>query len=490
MPLADSETSPRIFIITGEIAAGKTTLLQALVTKLRRRFRLCGVLCQTTGRVHRSGRPATSYNFKLIPNESILPWAERRTESFSFNRKNLARAREHLQSARKTEIYLLDDIGPLELEGDGFDDVIATILKKEETGLILAVKKRCLGKVLERYRLSHNCLIYDLGQDRDPNLILQEISRRLEQRDARQIATFAVLAGLAEVGLGSVLHSLKIPLKGHFLALLQLMLLTACGNRLNGRGLYQIATIAALLKSFSPAGPRLKPMFYIFTQGALFALPSSLLNWRLATALIGAALSSTIMLLLALGFAQLQYGQAYFSMLEKALNRLLATIGAGPYGLESYLIALFLLKIGLTAGAVSIAYFSRCSFLEQQLSRLRGQTTPATAPPAMAPSPSGSWPVSARKALRDLVHPRALLPLIITSTAIIYFTQPGTTQSGVLLLRAMIVTWLGFMLIHKLNPLLLVDFLRRRGKHQFAATLNYSLAAWQQHSPSKPKRNT
>ncbi|MBN2705347.1 MAG: hypothetical protein JXR89_02775, partial [Deltaproteobacteria bacterium] len=90
-----------------------------------------------------------------------------------------------------------------------------------------------------------------------------------------------------------------------------------------------------------------------------------------------------------------------------------------------------------------------------------------------------SWQSSAGRAFCDLLRPRVLLPLALTSAAIIYFTQPGATGSGVLLLRAALVTWLGFMLIHRVNPLALVNYLRRRGSHQFAATLDYSLAVWQ-----------
>ena len=179
-----------------------------------------------------------------------------------------------MKAAGDVEVCLLDDIGPLELAGDGFDSTIRTVSGEHGPLVILVVKKRCLEDVVRCYGLSSS-EIYDLDQRQDHENIIAEICHYLENRDARNVACFSACR-LTEVGVGSVLHAVRVPFKGIFLALVQVMMMIGFGRRLNGRGLYQIAFIAALLKSFSPAGPRLKPMFYIFTQGALFALPTSI----------------------------------------------------------------------------------------------------------------------------------------------------------------------------------------------------------------------
>lgn len=90
------------------------------------------------------------------------------------------------------------------------------------------------------------------------------------------IGKFATTLSLIEIGLGSLLHSFHVPFAGVFLSLNQGFLLTRAA--LDTRALhekwlpYQISNVAAVLKSFSPAGKKLGPMLSLSMQGLLFNL--------------------------------------------------------------------------------------------------------------------------------------------------------------------------------------------------------------------------
>ncbi|MBN2332137.1 MAG: hypothetical protein JXO49_08635 [Deltaproteobacteria bacterium] len=473
----NDERATRSILITGDLATGKTTLLLQLETVLRKRYRLAGVANIASPRAHRSAMPAGGYDFRIIPSGESYSWAARRENGFDFNRQNLAVVLSRLRAVGDVEVCLLDDIGPLELAGDGFDSVIRKAAGEHGPLVILVVKKRCLEDVVRCYGLSSS-EVYDLDQRQDHEKIIAEICHDLENRDARNIAAFSVLAGLTEVGVGSVLHAVRVPFKGHFLALVQVMMMIGFGRRLNGRGLYQIAFIAALLKSFSPAGPRLKPMFYIFTQGALFALPTSIFGWHFPAMLGGAMLTSVSTVFLSLGFSLLKYGRAYFEMLETAFNRIIAAAGWGPYPLGSILLTFLLIKILLAVGITLAAYHFDFSFIERRLARIRKLVAHGGPPVELPRGRKRSWKASAVGACRDMGRIGFLVPFGITVTLICIFSNLHDGQLLVMLLRALLVTWLGFMLIRQINPLSLVHFFRQRGARGFALAMNHSLTAW------------
>ncbi len=121
-----------------------------------------------------------------------------------------------------------------------------------------------------------------------------------QQSDAAHsafIAKHAALLTIVEVGLGSLLHGLKIPLSGQFLSLNQGFLLsrsvkeasTTDKNRFLGA---QVSNVAAILKSLSPAGKKLTPMLAISAQGLLFTMGCLLLGANFGGALLGSALLS------------------------------------------------------------------------------------------------------------------------------------------------------------------------------------------------------
>ena len=104
----------------------------------------------------------------------------------------------------------------------------------------------------------------------------------------------AAQLSITEIGLGSIGHSFKIPLTGHLLSLNQLGFLLNATNqdRLPKSSVFEISAISAVLKSLSPAGPKIGPMLSIAMQGFLFWLSLTVLGANLIGQCVGAVLLS------------------------------------------------------------------------------------------------------------------------------------------------------------------------------------------------------
>jgi hypothetical protein len=100
----------------------------------------------------------------------------------------------------------------------------------------------------------------------------------------------AAQLSLIEISIGSLGHGFKIPLTGQILSLNQLAFLLNANNRdqLPTSSSFEISSIAAVMKSFSPAGQKLGPMFSIAMQGFLFWIFNSLFRKNIVGQLIGA----------------------------------------------------------------------------------------------------------------------------------------------------------------------------------------------------------
>lgn len=88
----------------------------------------------------------------------------------------------------------------------------------------------------------------------------------------QKIIFFTATFSLTEIGLGSLLHSLKVPFTGHFLSLNQAFLLSILSLQLKNKDRlagFEVSTATAILKSLAPAGKKLTPMLAISAQGLL-----------------------------------------------------------------------------------------------------------------------------------------------------------------------------------------------------------------------------
>jgi len=136
------------------------------------------------------------------------------------------------------------------------------------------------------------------------------------------VGRHSALLSLVEIGLGSLLHGLRLPLSGQFLSCNQgFLLCRAVKNapkdqktRLIGSS---ISNVAAILKSLSPAGKRLTPMLAISAQGFLFSMGTLIFGANLVGCLVGITLLSLWAFAQPLLLAYLLFGSYLFSGVQK-----------------------------------------------------------------------------------------------------------------------------------------------------------------------------
>src|SRR5688572_7807052 len=91
------------------------------------------------------------------------------------------------------------------------------------------------------------------------------------------VEKYTLLLSSSEVGLGSLLHGLHLPLAGHFLSINQSVLLTLASQESQQRKLAfcdcsLVSVLSAALKLLSPMGKKITPMIAIALQGVFYSL--------------------------------------------------------------------------------------------------------------------------------------------------------------------------------------------------------------------------
>lgn len=139
-----------------------------------------------------------------------------------------------------------------------------------------------------------------------------------------------------EIGLGSVLHSFKVPFTGHFLSLNQGFFLTRFvrtqtksvgSSRSIVRSVFEISVIASLLKSLSPAGQKLGPMLSLSMQGVMYSIGILVFGANPFGTTLGLVLLALwafvqpfITLFITFGFELVKAVQFYIERLNKDFN--------------------------------------------------------------------------------------------------------------------------------------------------------------------------
>lgn len=291
----------------------------------------------------------------------------------------------------------------------------------------------------------------------------------------------AALLSAVEVGLGSLLHALNVPLAGHALSLNQGFVLTLAARRERAGGAPAAARaatlasqVAALLKSLSPAGRKLTPMLAISAQGLLYALGIRLLGAGAAGVSLGMALLSLW------GFAQpvaigyLLYGSSLFEAAFGVWKQLAPVLGLAPRSWVAIVLAAVALKalLGIALGIAALR--ARPAQVSGYLDALARRRALRPASPAPAPSP-------ARGALRDLLSPVFLGSYALVA-AFFAFSESARAQSVWFWMRPLAAGYALFWLARRLPLGRIAERLRGRSP-ELAVALERALDS---HAPGAP----
>jgi nucleoside-triphosphatase len=152
-----------LFILSGPIDSGKTSALIQLVTQLRNSGTTVGGIL-TPKMYHNS--EFIGYDIELIRQELRLPLArlQPEPETFTLGRFYFFQSTFHsLLTELGTplpSIFILDEIGPIELNGGGFAPALPAVLNLPAT-VLLTIREQCLTEAIAHFDLQAAEIIRD-----------------------------------------------------------------------------------------------------------------------------------------------------------------------------------------------------------------------------------------------------------------------------------------------------------------------------------------
>lgn len=150
-----------IFIVSGAIQSGKTT---SLINWAKSRSDVYGIFTPIS-----EGKRV----FRIADSAEVFPMeagTEEKTPisvgKYKFSLSSFAKAVQVLNEHKDRESgwLVIDEIGPLELQGKGFDEIFREILNDEKSTLklIIVVREKVVQDVLKRYQLQdHEIHFFD-----------------------------------------------------------------------------------------------------------------------------------------------------------------------------------------------------------------------------------------------------------------------------------------------------------------------------------------
>lgn len=159
-----------VIIITGEVQEGKTTFLLELITMLGKKdismagFIARGIHEQGERKGYEledlSGGKSTVY----IMNTPSPGWS--RHGKYYFSPEGLAFGKQILKRVGKgkTDLIVIDEVGPVEMKGKGWADDIGELLQTSSAAQLWVVRKKLLKKVIRNWHIG-DTMIIDIAKD-------------------------------------------------------------------------------------------------------------------------------------------------------------------------------------------------------------------------------------------------------------------------------------------------------------------------------------
>lgn len=169
------ESNQKVYVVTGKIESGKTTLISELVNKLQTdKISVSGIYSKRIVENYMT----TGYNVVKISNEESVKFLrtkgsrdQQRIGKFYIYDGGLLAGKEELL-LNKTQIKVIDEIGKLELEGKGWCESLYQIIEDSDSNLLLSVREEVLNEVIVKFGFS-NEMIYSVNENRNDDLYLR-----------------------------------------------------------------------------------------------------------------------------------------------------------------------------------------------------------------------------------------------------------------------------------------------------------------------------
>jgi len=172
---APAGARPRVYILTGNQGEGKTTLLRRVVARLRNDgVAVGGILAH----VCYDGDARAGYDIEDVRTgeRAVLCRTDDGTAShtvgpFVFHQEGLSLGARALAGGAEHPgaLVIVDEVGPLELQGGGWASAVQQLLKSDTTALLLVIRPALVKKLQHEWRF-HAERVWDVSQTREEEI--------------------------------------------------------------------------------------------------------------------------------------------------------------------------------------------------------------------------------------------------------------------------------------------------------------------------------
>jgi len=142
-----------ILVLTGPVHSGKTSLLEKLVKDLKGRgVRVDGFLSLSVVK----GGEILGYDLFDLRSEKVIPFIRKKGQlnwqrigAYFFIPEALERAQQKVLEISKEDFLVIDEVGPLEIQGRGIWPALSSALKNPSLRCLLVVRHSILRDVLD-----------------------------------------------------------------------------------------------------------------------------------------------------------------------------------------------------------------------------------------------------------------------------------------------------------------------------------------------------
>lgn len=162
----------KVYIVTGKIGSGKTTLIQKLIRKFHdENIPLSGIYSArileneiTTGYDAVNISTGERFSFLRVQGEEN----QQRIGKFYIDAEGVQKGNAVLMNST-SELIIIDEIGKLELEGKGWVNAVEQLVTGSKAHLILSVREEFVKEICEKFSISPE-IIFNVEQQNDEKL--------------------------------------------------------------------------------------------------------------------------------------------------------------------------------------------------------------------------------------------------------------------------------------------------------------------------------
>jgi len=172
-----------IFILTGAIHSGKTSFVERLVRELReQKVQVKGFLSKSVMR----DNEIVGYDLLDLAKDRSVPFIRKKGQkdwqkigSYFFIPDVLDKAQSIILSTQEAGLLVVDEIGPLELEGRGLWPALKQVIIKPSLNFLLVVRKNMLEDIFKLVAPAQ-AKVYSFENQKTVSRLAEEIKDKID----------------------------------------------------------------------------------------------------------------------------------------------------------------------------------------------------------------------------------------------------------------------------------------------------------------------